>query len=277
MTRWQPVVIDCDGAQMMAVVHLPAIPAHTGVVVIVGGPQYRVGSHRQFLLLARRLSEAGFPCLRFDYRGMGDSTGPFAGFMHIGRDIRAAVDALLEQAPAVRRVVLWGLCDAASAALMYAAQDPRVTGLILANPWARSPQSEVRARVRHYYLRRLFSADLWKKVVRGGWKFGETVADLRAMRSVASEPGAPPYVEAMLTGAEAFRGRILLIISGEDLTAAEFLDRVRGSKRWQAVLEREGNGSERLENATHTFSSAAWRAAVERESVAWVRACNDAS
>jgi alpha/beta superfamily hydrolase len=45
------------------------------VLVIVGGPQYRAGSHRQFTLLARSLAEQGFAVLRFDYRGMGDSTG----------------------------------------------------------------------------------------------------------------------------------------------------------------------------------------------------------
>src|SRR5690349_24048098 len=46
-----------------------------GVLLVVGGPQYRVGSHRQFALLCRRLAGRGVPALRFDYRGMGDADG----------------------------------------------------------------------------------------------------------------------------------------------------------------------------------------------------------
>ena len=47
--------------------------ADIGVVIVVGGPQYRVGSHRQFVTLARALAASGVPALRFDYRGMVSS------------------------------------------------------------------------------------------------------------------------------------------------------------------------------------------------------------
>ena len=46
-----------------------------GVLIVTGGPQYRAGSHRQFVLLARFLAARGMAVLRFDYRGMGDSEG----------------------------------------------------------------------------------------------------------------------------------------------------------------------------------------------------------
>jgi exosortase A-associated hydrolase 1 len=277
MTQWRPLILDCAGSDLMAVLHEPGCPARTGVVVVVGGPQYRVGSHRQFVLLARQLSLAGFPCLRFDYRGMGDSEGAFAGFEQIGLDIRTAIGALIANAPTVTHIVLWGLCDAASAALLYAASDSRICGLIIANPWVRSPHSEARARIRHYYLRRLLSADFWKKVLRGRWRLRDSAMDLRATLATRVETDAPPFVQGMLQGAQAFTGRVLLITSGEDLTAAEFLDRVKASAEWQAVFARAGNARHHIDDATHTFSSAQWRAAVERASVAWVRACNDAS
>ena len=70
--------IDCEGAAMLGVLTQPPRPTVTvriGVLIVVGGPQYRVGSHRQFTLLARRLAAQGYPTLRFDYRGMGDSGG----------------------------------------------------------------------------------------------------------------------------------------------------------------------------------------------------------
>ncbi|MEO6566032.1 MAG: alpha/beta fold hydrolase, partial [Casimicrobiaceae bacterium] len=81
-------------------------------MIVVGGPQYRVGSHRQFALLARALARVGIPALRFDYRGMGDSEGDRRSFDEIDADIAAAIDTLCREAH-LARVVLWGLCDGA--------------------------------------------------------------------------------------------------------------------------------------------------------------------
>src|SRR5688572_14342340 len=89
------VIVDCAGDQCIGVYSQPdpgaSRPSSIGIVVIVGGPQYRIGSHRQFVTLARDLARAGIPVLRFDYRGMGDSDGDFRTFESIDRDIDAAV------------------------------------------------------------------------------------------------------------------------------------------------------------------------------------------
>ncbi|KAB8057318.1 hydrolase 1, exosortase A system-associated, partial [Janthinobacterium violaceinigrum] len=60
-------------ARLVGILSLPAAPGPRGVLIVTGGPQYRVGSHRQFVLLARALAAQGVPVLRFDLRGMGDS------------------------------------------------------------------------------------------------------------------------------------------------------------------------------------------------------------
>ena len=67
----ETTVFACAGDTLMGILAKPETPADTGVIVIVGGPQYRVGSHRQFVLLSRALAAAGYAVLRFDYRGMG--------------------------------------------------------------------------------------------------------------------------------------------------------------------------------------------------------------
>ncbi|WP_229507809.1 hydrolase 1, exosortase A system-associated [Massilia sp. Dwa41.01b] len=160
------LVFPCRGAWLYGVLSLPAQPAAAparGVLVVVGGPQYRAGSHRQFTLLARDLADAGIPALRFDYRGMGDSEGDLQTFEHVEDDLRAAIDRFFLEVPGMREVVLWGLCDGASAAAMYAPQDARVSGLVLLNPRVRTEAGAARATIKHYYRARLFDARLWKR------------------------------------------------------------------------------------------------------------------
>ena len=98
----------CKGEQLIGILHRPHKARKRAVLVVVGGPQTRVGSHRQFVLLARSLADQGYPCLRFDYRGMGDSTGAMRDFQGIDDDIQAALDALLDAVPEVEDVALWG-------------------------------------------------------------------------------------------------------------------------------------------------------------------------
>ena len=117
-------------------------------------------------MLARELARAGIPAFRFDYRGMGDSEGEPRTFETIDGDLGAAVHAL-QRETGVARVVFWGLCDGASAALMFAADEPRIAGIVAVNPWARSPRGETSVRLKHYYLKRLFSGDFWRNVRHG--------------------------------------------------------------------------------------------------------------
>jgi hypothetical protein len=83
----------CEGEWLVGIVSRPPQPRPRGVLIVVGGPQYRVGSHRQFALLANRLAGQGTPVMRFDYRGMGDSSGESRDFEQVSPDLRAAVDA----------------------------------------------------------------------------------------------------------------------------------------------------------------------------------------
>lgn len=52
---------DCQGERLVGILAEPVTgePAEVGVVIVVGGPQYRAGSHRQFTLLARHFAAHG--------------------------------------------------------------------------------------------------------------------------------------------------------------------------------------------------------------------------
>lgn len=274
--REEAIGFCCEGEILHGVLALPEQAADLGVVIVVGGPQTRVGSHRQFVLLARGLAAAGYSTLRFDYRGMGDSGGTQRRFDVVTPDIAAAIDALLAACPGVTRVALWGLCDAASAALLYLddTHDSRIAGLCLLNPWVRSRTSLAKTQVKHYYGQRLLEKEFWLKLLSGRLNIGLAVADLWSKIGQASArvdaEAVPGFQDRMVRGLTNFTGKVLLILSGEDYTAKEFLEYTAASEAWRGLLGRSGLTRYDVAGADHTFSSRHWRETVENATVHWL-------
>jgi len=272
------LVFPCAGERLVGVLALPDASAHreTAVIIVVGGPQYRVGSHRQFALLARTLADAGYATLRFDVRGMGDSSGAQRSFETLDDDIAAAIDAMQTQMPDIRQVALWGLCDGASAALLYlnARADSRVSGLCLLNPWVRSPASMARTHVKHYYWRRLTEAAFWRKLLSGkvgGDALAGLWANLRLARS-RQPPSAEPatFQQRMAHAWAAFPGEILLVLSEDDYTAREFIEHAGSDAAWRGCLDRVGVTRLDVTAANHTFSDLRHREYLESATLNWL-------
>ncbi|MDR2187937.1 MAG: hydrolase 1, exosortase A system-associated [Azonexus sp.] len=277
--REQAIVFPCAGESLLGVVAAPAAPLTTGVLIVVGGPQYRAGSHRQFILLARALAAAGYPALRFDYRGMGDSTGAARDFTAIDDDIAAALTAFHQHCPQLERIVLWGLCDAATASLLYweRRRDAAIGGLILLNPWARSAATLARTHIKHYYLRRLKQGEFWRKLLAGRLGLSRALGELAGNWRRARQPADAvaeaelPFQQRMLRGLAAFPGPSLLILSGNDYTAKEFLEACRNDPIATAALANPGLSRIDMAAADHTFSSRALRQTVEAATLDWLR------
>jgi exosortase A-associated hydrolase 1 len=277
----EATVFSCVDSQLVGILHHAEKPARLGVLIVTGGPQYRIGSHRQLLVLARAFAAAGFPTFRFDHRGSGDSEGSFRSFEQIGDDIAAAIEAFLKHSPDLQRIALWGLCDAASAILLNAPSDRRVAGLVLVNPWVRSPESEARAMVRHYYGRRLFDRVFWRRLLTGKVAigaalsgFGTSLASwLRARSDLGQDPAArsgPSLSARMAWGLASAEGPVGLIISGRDLTAREFEDAAVEAP-WRDLLADRRVTRHDLPTADHTFSRRVWRQEVITWTITWLR------
>lgn len=281
------ISFDVQQKNLIGILHLPesAKSKDVGVLIIVGGPQTRVGSHRQFVLLSRFLMENGIASMRFDYRGMGDSEGGEANYLDVSDDIHSAINAFKAEAN-VKQVVLWGLCDAASSALIYQYHYPvnDVIGMILLNPWVRSEQGEAKTIMKHYYLNRLKDPALWRKVFSLKFDFKGSVSsfsdNLKKMLTsnppVQAQSEEKPatnndnYIQHMLRGLTSFQQQVLLVISGDDLTASEFLELLKSSKPWQQQIEAKVDKTHTIEQANHTFSTQQWRQEVEQQSLDWV-------
>ncbi len=135
--------------------------------------------------------------------------------------------------------MLWGLCDAASAALLYCdeTRDPRIAGLCLLNPWVRSAASLAKTQVKHYYGQRLLQKAFWTKLLSGGVNIGRAGSELLRKLGQASSGTEQPlgFQARMARGWKNFHGPILLILSGDDYTAKEFLEYTAGSENWRGL------------------------------------------
>jgi len=244
-----PFTFSCNGKNLIAILHVPEKPSNRGLLIVVGGPQYRVGSHRQFVLLARFLAENGIPVFRFDYRAMGDSDGDGVTFENNQDDITAAINEFFYRLPELTNIVMWGLCDAASTILRNAYLESRVTSLILLNPWVRTEEGKARTYIKHYYTKRIFQTEFWQKVLGGKFNWRESIDSFynmikQATQNINQNTKRKNVIntlpERMLHGFEKYSGNILFILSGNhDYVADEFRDLVAGSRAWYKLMERK--------------------------------------
>jgi uncharacterized protein len=89
--------IDVGAQHLAACLHRPVESTTAPIVVCCHGlTGTRIGSGYRFVELARRLGESGIACLRFDFRGCGESDGRFIDVTaeSLAEDLRAVLAAL---------------------------------------------------------------------------------------------------------------------------------------------------------------------------------------
>lgn len=162
----------------------PVAAGGIGVVFLNAGVIHRVGPNRVYVRMARALGRRGIPGLRFDLSGVGDS--PSGNDPDVLRrwiaEARHAIDCLVA-ATGVRGVVLAGHCSGAALAFLTAVEDRRVVGAALVNP---QPRSSVR-----YFLRLAAThPNFWRRLLRGGARYGMAAARVTGRTPYASHAAA---------------------------------------------------------------------------------------
>jgi hypothetical protein len=135
----------------------------TCVVFLNSGLLHRVGPYRMFVDFAREIAYSGFPVMRFDLSGLGESmVRPEASAerVRVVADIRETLD-FLQVNFGHRHFVLIGLCSGADNAHWAALEDSRIAGAVMMDG---PGYVDLQYHIAHY-LPRLFSLARWRSVL----------------------------------------------------------------------------------------------------------------
>ena len=238
---------DCEGAALGA--SLDPADGQAGLLFVTGGTQTRIGSHRMYERLAGALAEAGWPCLRYDRRGVGDSEGEDPDFRGSGPDLAAAAAAFRREQPRLARLIGFGLCDGASTLALHG-NAAGLDGYILVNPWfveaeaGEPPAAAIKSR----YKEQLLSVEGWKRLLSGSISYRKVLKGLRKI--VASGPSSLAGEIAAALGKS--RAPAQLILATGDATA------IAARAEWSSPAFRslrEANPAPlTIDSDAHTFS-----------------------
>ena len=226
----------------------------TGLLIVSGGNEIRIGAHRGMARLAQVIAAKGVPVFRFDRRGIGDSEGDNHGFQSSGPDIAAALVAFRAACPQLDHVVAFGNCDAATALVIH---DPAVDGLVLANPWIIEPTDDLppAAAIRDRYARRLRDPKAYLALLTG--KLNIRAARDGFRKISASAPAPQPLANTMAQKLARQRAMptIILLASGDN-TAIAF------AHAWSSDLFKEARQRSdvtviTLDSTSHSFAGEA--------------------
>lgn len=132
-----PFFFPCDLIKLFGVLHEPSGKSRkTGFVFCHPFFEEKLWTHRVFVNFARRLSMEGYPVLRFDYMGNGDSQGNFADsdVESYLRNIQTAIAFLESTGSIPEGVNLLGLRLGATLVSMTAERCPGLKRLLLWEP-----------------------------------------------------------------------------------------------------------------------------------------------
>ncbi len=240
---------DCLGTALKGT--LDDAPSQTGLFVVSGGNEIRMGAHRGMAKLASDIAGTGHPVFRFDRRGIGDSDGGNEGFLSSRPDLEAALSAFKSACPKVKKIVAFGNCDAASAILLHNIDG--IDAAVLANIWVIEETGDLPppAAIKARYAARLRDPKAWLGLFTGAINLRKLASGLMQL-TVPRAPSALPLRVA--AGLIDFPGPVTILLATGDATALAFQE-VWGSAQFAEARVRPQLTVQKLETASHSFAS----------------------
>lgn len=250
--------IGCESDMLAATLDAGSGP--TALLIVSGGNEIRSGAHRGMARLAQHIAQQGFPVLRYDRRGIGDSTGDNKGFLESGADIKAAVAFLRQEYPRLQSVIAFGNCDAATALALFG-PDAGIDGYMLANPWVIETSEEPAgdeptmsaAAIRSRYWDRIRNPRTLLDLLSGKIDFAKLLKGIKRASRTEETGGLALRLRNALAGTDK---DVRILLAKRDTTARAFLAAWNSTDFAQA----RGNSAislQTLDSASHSFADEA--------------------
>jgi exosortase A-associated hydrolase 1 len=246
----QLINFTCEGARLAGT--LDAGNGTTGLLIVSGGNEIRIGAHRGMAKLAGDIANIGYPVFRFDRRGIGDSEGENGEFRSSGPDIAAAITAFGAACPAMERIIAFGNCDAASALLLH--RPAGIAGHVLSNIWVIEPTDDLPppAAIRARYSEKLKDPHAWIGLFTGAVNIRKLATGL--LRIAKPQPSSP-LADDIAAGLAAVEGTVTILLAERDGTAIAFAKAWDGDAFAKARM-RDNITVKTIQTASHSFANA---------------------
>lgn len=286
------------GLKLVGVLHLPPPASRRDVAVLLLSPgvKMRVGPERLYCTMAKHLVALGFPVLRFDFFGLGDSEGELTeellkdvyNHIEVGRFVDDTIDAMEWMAGrhGVSRFILSGLCGGAITGLLTAQRDARVEGLLALSitPILASRAAEPgmymtagqAADLQRTYLQKLMSPQAWLRLLtfRTDYRFMWQAMTRRSRPSgpeattggddttagpeIESDNANPLFPPAFFAMVESHRP-ILMVFGGSDRLLWEYEEKFSARHRLRLDRTQGMHEVHTIAQANHVLSFEPWQ------------------
>lgn len=256
----------CQGAVLAAT--LDEAAGSTGLLIVSGGNEIRIGAHRGMAKLAGDIAAAGYPVFRFDRRGVGDSEGENCEFRSSSPDIAAAIAAFRAACPHIRHIIAFGNCDAASALLLH--RPAGIAAHVLSNIWVieRTDELPLPAAIRARYAERLKDPKAWIGLFTGAINLRKLVGGLLRI----AKPQTPSSLtHDIAAGLAAIEGPVTILLAEQDGTAIAFAD-AWNRPAFAKAREHSNVMIKKIASTSHSFANANDYAALREAIIAALKA-----
>jgi uncharacterized protein len=300
------------GHTLFGTLHSPARPREDLPVIVLLSPgvKMRVGPGRLYVPLTDSLVEMGYRVFRFDFYGLGDSSGELQETMladvynniEVGRyvaDSRSAIQ-WLRQNTGAKKFILGGLCGGAITALLTAEREPDVEGLLslgmtvtlasnAATPAKYLTRQQLDSRRQGYY-RRLLQPKSWLRLLTFQSEYGviwrsmkrlvikeKPVAAAAPIAATAEQRGNanplfPPAFFAFLKRG----GRALMLFSEKDRLQSEYEEKFAAPFAEQLKPYLPQLQQHIVAEANHVLSFTPWQKEMVGVSREWLQSLHGA-
>jgi len=269
--------------RLAGILHAPGSAPRGWAVLVHGWTGCKLGPHRMFVKLARRLESSGWACLRFDLRGRGDSEGEeaSAGLGGMVADTRTAFLHMRDRFPGCPGILL-GICSGANVCVGALSEEPRPDGLVLWSMPTYGSQAQARqglvktGSVLGTYWNKAKRLETWKKALRGRLQprmiAKAVLSPLKDRTGRDGRGGEEPEDEATLDrkyldALSRYEGPLFFVYGTADPMAS------RGRKAFEEIcLERPGESRfEEVEGANHSFYALDQEAELLERTMDWIQ------